>query len=63
MIYSHILKIKYNLSHFQKIANTKKNSVKIGLEAISYQVPKLWTLFLTEIKDAPTLSTFKEKIK
>ena len=28
-------KINYNLSNFQKISNTKKYSVKMGLETIS----------------------------
>ena len=35
----------------------------MDLETISYHAPNLWTLFLTEIKDAPSLLTFKEKIK
>ena len=29
---SQVCKIDYNLMHFQKFANTKKNSVKMGLE-------------------------------
>ena len=40
-----------------------KNSVKIGLETISYRAPQLWNLVPTETEDAPSLSTFKEKIK
>ena len=35
----------------------------MGLETISYCVSQLWNLVPTEIKDAPSLSTFKEKIK
>ena len=35
----------------------------MGLETISYRAPQLWNLVPTEIKDAPFLSTFKEKIK
>ena len=31
-----VRKINYDLRHFQKIANTKKNSVKMDLETISY---------------------------
>ena len=58
-----VRKINYNLRLFQKIANTKKNSVKMGLEIISYRAPQLWNLVPTEIKDAPSLSTFKEVIK
>ena len=53
----------YDLRHFQKIANTKKNSVKMGLETISYRAPQLWNLVPTAIKDALSLSTFKKKIK
>ena len=34
-------KISYDLRHFQKIANTKKNLVKMGLEAMSYRAPQL----------------------
>ena len=58
-----VRKINYNLRHFQKFANTKKNSVKMGLETITYRAPQLWNLVPTEIKDAPSLSIFKEKIK
>ena len=31
-----VRKINYDLRHFQKIANTQKNSVKMDLETISY---------------------------
>ena len=58
-----VCKTSYNLRHFQKIANSKKDSVKMGLETISYRAPQLWNLVPTEIKDAPSLSIFKEKIK
>ena len=58
-----VRKKNYDLRHFQKIANTKKNSVKIGLETISYHTPQLWNLVPTDIKDASSLSTFKKKIK
>ena len=58
-----VRKINFNLRHFQKIANTKKDSVEMGLETISYRAPQLWNLVSTEIKDASSLSTFKEKIK
>ena len=58
-----VCKINYNLGHSQKIANTKKNSVKMGLETVSYHAPQLWNLVPTEIKDTPSLSIFKEKIK
>ena len=58
-----VRKINCNLRHFQKFANIKKNSIKMGLETITYQAPQLWTLVPTEIKDAPSLSAFKEKIK
>ena len=58
-----VRKINNNLRHFQTIANTKKNSIKMGPETITYRAPQLWNLVPTEIKDAPSLSTFKEKIK
>ena len=35
----------------------------MSLETITYREPQLWKLVPTEIKDAPTLSIFKEKIK
>ena len=47
----------------RKINYTKKNSVKMGLETISYRAPQLWNLVPTDIKDALSLSTFKKKIK
>ena len=49
--------------HFQKIGNNKKNSVKMGLEIISYRAPQFWNLVLTKIKNTPYLSIFKEKTK
>ena len=58
-----VRKINYNLRHFQKFVNTKKNSVKMGLETITYRAPQLWNLGPAEIKDVASLSIFKEKIK
>ena len=43
--------INYTLRHFQKLANTKKNSVKMGLETILYHTPQLWNLVPIDIKD------------
>ena len=57
-----VRKIIYNPRHFQKFENTKKNSVEVSLETITYRAPQLWNLVPTEIKDAPSLSIFKEKI-
>ena len=34
-----VCKINYNLRYFQKIANTKQKSVKVGLETICYRAP------------------------
>ena len=58
-----VRKISYNLMHFQNFSNTKKNSVKMVLEAITYRAPQLGNLVPTELKDDPSLSVFKEKIK
>ena len=33
------------------------------LQTVSKRAPQLWNLVPTETKDAPFLSTFKEKIK
>ena len=35
----------------------------MGLETIIYCAAELWNLVPTEIKDTPSLSIFKEKIK
>ena len=35
----------------------------MGLKTIIYRAPKLWNLVPREIKDAPFLSIFKERIK
>ena len=51
-----VCKINYNVRPFQKIANITKSSVKI-------REPQLWNLVSTEIKDASSLSAFKEKKK
>ena len=32
-------------------------------ETVTYRASQLWNLVSTEIKDAPSLSIFKEKIK
>ena len=50
----HICKINYN--HFgisKKSQILKKNSIKMGLETITYRAPQLRNLVPTEIKDAP----------
>ena len=55
-----VLKINYNL---RKLANTRKNSVKMGLETISSHTPQLCNLAPKEIKDDQSLSTFIKTIK
>ena len=35
----------------------------MGLQTITYREPQLWNLVLTGIKDTPSLSIFKVKIK
>ena len=35
----------------------------MGLETITYRASQLWNLVPTGLKDAPSLSIFKEKIK
>ena len=45
-----VRKINYNLRHFQKLANTKKNSVKMGIETITYRGPPLLNLVPTELR-------------
>ena len=57
-----VRKINYGLRNFQNIANTKRNSVKMGQKAISYRARQLWNLVPKDIKDALSLSTFKKKI-
>ena len=52
----HFRKINDNLQHLQKFANTKKKTVKM-----TYRAPQLWNVNPTRVKDAPFLSTFKEK--
>ena len=34
-----VRKVNYNLMHFKKIANAKKNSAGMGLETMSCRVP------------------------
>ena len=59
----HVCEINYNLRHFQKIENSKKNSKNESRasKSISYRVPQLRKLVPTEIKDTPSLSTLKKK--
>ena len=58
-----VYKINSNLRHFKKFANTKKKLRKNGSRDNNSRAPQLWNLVPTEIKDAPSLSIFKEKIK
>ena len=54
---------KYNLRNFREIQNSVKNTVKCGLETISYRSSALWSLVPQEIKSEISLAAFKSKIK
>ena len=54
---------KYNLRNFHEIENSVKNTVKCGLETISYRSSALWSLVPQEIKSEISLAAFKLKIK
>ena len=41
----------------------QKSSVKVDLGTIFHCAPQLWNFCLTDIKDTPSLSIFKEKLK
>ena len=45
-----VSKIKYNLRHFQKIANAKKKLCKNRSRDNILRVPQLWNLVLSYIK-------------
>ena len=53
----------YNIRNFQIIANENKNTVRYGLDTISYRTPYLWAGLPEEHKHVNSVRKFKEKIK
>ena len=54
---------KYNLRNFREIENSVKNTVKCGLETISYRPSALLSLVPQEIKSEISLAAFESKIR
>ena len=50
-----------NLRNFRELQSSIKNSVKFGLETISYRSAALWSLVLEEVKSETSLEVFKSK--
>ena len=53
----------FNLRNFQELATKKKETVKYGLDILSYRCPQLWTLMPDAIKNSSSLIQFKSKTK
>ena len=56
-------KNSYNLRHFHLFQTENPRSSKFGLDAIAYRASQLWQQLPTEIREVPSLSIFKDKIK
>ena len=56
-----IRKNVYKLQNSQQLDNSKKNTVKMGLETNSYSRPKVWNFVLREIRNSHIFSIFKKK--
>ena len=52
-----------NIRNFSIIADKNKNTVRYGLEIISYKTPYLWASPPGEYKHQDSVGKFKEKIK
>ena len=53
----------YNLRYNPEFKTINIHTVRYGTESLCYLANKIWSLIPTEIKSAPTLEVFKNKIK
>ena len=53
----------YNHRKFQELSTSTKNTVKFGMETISYRGQQLRILIPDNIKSEPTLELLKKKIR
>ena len=55
--------IPYKLRSRNELYSRNPKTLKYGTEAISYLVPKIWTLVPNAIKSSKSLNVFKSKIR
>ena len=53
----------YNLRNFRDLYCEKKKTIRYGTETVTYKAAQLWELLPYGIKNSPTLTEFKDKIK
>ena len=53
----------YNLRNFRELHCEKKKTTRFGTETVTYKAAQLWELLPYDIKNSPTLTEFKNKIK
>ena len=49
---------QHNLKHFQELLTEKRNTVRYGLETVTYRAPIIWAKSPSEYKLAGSLSAF-----
>ena len=54
---------KYNLRNFHIFQTESPRSLKYGLDAIPYRASQLWKQVPTDIREAASLTLFKNRIK
>ena len=52
----------YNLWNFQEFLTERKKNVHYGVETLSYQSLKLWSLLPENVKEVESLELFKRKV-
>ena len=53
----------YNLSIFQVFETKRKRTVKMGLEALNYKSPQLWSILPENLRQINWLVQFKESFR
>ena len=58
-----IKNIEYNLRNKNNFKSRRINSVRYGIDSLTYLGPKIWNIALEDIKKSESLNVFKTKIK
>ena len=53
----------YSLRGNNVLTRPRVNSVRYGIETVSFLAPKIWDILLNNIKDSESLDIFKRKTK
>ena len=58
-----IKNIEYNLRNKNNFKSRRINSVRYGIDSLTYLSPKIWNIVPEDIKKSESLNVFKTKIK